>query len=185
MNPIQLICTVAILAHLSCVSDQAGQSTSWPEEDAVSVSWKLLNDATESTTKRTCIFTIRNNGTIPMSPGWTLFFNQFPTSFELPESAQDHYNIQLVNGDLYRLITLDSFPEIEPGQVQELTYQWPVRLFKRSHAPNGVFFVDSDNIVHSVESFELEPTPAGITFETSHGAEPIQITPQKRYRQKV
>jgi len=185
MNPIRLIYTVAIVAHFSCKSNLSEQTSSWPEDEHVSVTWQLLNDATRASSDKTCIFRIENKGYTPISPGWKLFFNQFPTSFNVPDSAQDLYDIRLVNGDLYQLVALDSFPEIAPGEVQELKYRWPVRMFKQSHAPHGVFFVDRNENTHEVTDFKLEPTPTGMTFETSHGAEPIQITPAKRYLQNL
>lgn len=165
----------------SC-TDTTTESHNWPDQDRITVTWQLNDDAVEGDNKRTSKFIITNESSIPIPTGWQLFFNQFPTSFYLPAKAEMMYDISPMGGDLYRISTLDSFPEIPAGESRAITYQWPVGMVKNTHTPHGLFFVSADGKVHNVTNYKQEPVPQSLSFSNQGVPEPLHYSAEKRYR---
>lgn len=158
-----------------CVSDDhsegAGQRASH-----IHLTWSLLDDALLGDDKRTSIFTLTNQSYTPLPPGWTIYFSQFPHSVYLPAAAINLYSLEQVNGDLYKLQTLDSFPTISAGGTYEFSYQWPVRIFKYSHGPLSPYIQWPDGSVEILSNFELLEVPPSLSFMTETGEKKMQKT---------
>ncbi len=176
-----LLLIVTILA--GCRQDQATDSSIWPNEDRIAVSWTLIDDALDGDDKRTSFFEITNLSDTIIHPGWELYFSQFPTSFYLPGEATNSYEIGEVSGDLYKISTLDSFPVIAPGASVRIKYQWPITFIKKTHGPQGLFFSLPDGQVKDVTNYEIRPIPPTMAFATNSGQEPLHISAEKRYAQ--
>ena len=155
----------------------------WPGDDEVRVVWRLLDDAVSGDNKRTSSFTIINEGDTTISdPGNCTLVNCLPPSI-YPLHAENKYDIEAMGGDLYRIVALDSFPDIPAGGLQTVTYQWPVGMIKKTHCPHGLFFVLGDGSVHNVTNYMQEPIPASLTFDKGGKKEPIYISAEKRFDQ--
>ena len=181
MDLIRFALVVSFLYLMGCHRPGVSTNLSWPPDGQIEVIWKLIDDATPNDDKRSSLFKIINRSDVPMPPGWQLSFSQFPTTFYLPPSAEDRYELTVVGGDLCKIQTLDSFPIIAPGDSALITYQWPVRMIKHSHAPHGLYFVLADQSVQNVTSFSHDPIPNSFTFDSNTGPEPIHISAAKRF----
>ena len=180
MKSILLHC-FAILFLFSCKSDHAENIDKPPVND-LSLEWTLIDDALEGDDKRTSYFTLTNQSSIALAPGWTIYFSQFPSTIYLPLEAENKYNIESVNGDLYKLESLDSLPAIGPGEKLEFRYQWPVRIFKYSHAPLNPYIEWPDHTTADIQEFQYSPIPQTLTFMTATGEKSMQKTAEEIYQ---
>lgn len=176
-----MIFLFAVVMLTGCTGEGDKSLTSWPGESNVSITWQLMDDAVEGDNKQTSSFTISNQGDTHISSGWNLYFNQFPTTFYIPAQAEDLYDIESMGGDLYRIVALDSFPDILPGSSEKINYQWPVGMINKTHTPHGLFFVLRDGSVHNITNYIQQPFPQTLSFSTPNGNEPLHISSEKRY----
>ncbi|MDH3651419.1 MAG: carbohydate-binding domain-containing protein, partial [Saprospiraceae bacterium] len=186
MNRI-LLMLLSCLSAIACnISDSEDELIVFPKTEQIAVSWKVIDDALEDDDRRTSQFSIQVNGdqSLP-SGGWSLYFNQFPHAIYLSPSQEKLFQVENINGDLYRILPSDSFPRVESGEVVQLGYKshWP--LVKKTHGPKGVFFVVQEGTPHervvSVINFEILPFPSQITYSTSRGKIPVHHSADIRY----
>jgi hexosaminidase len=184
MKPIALLAGFCFLL-LSCQSDHHNDNPIFPPGERIIINWKLLDDAVSGDDKYSTIFTIFNGSdTIFPNKGWSLFYNQLPTALYLPPDADNVVEINNINGDLYQISPLDSFPLIMPGEQYDIRFQSTYQLVKKSYAPHGLFFVVNSNNserVVPVTNFNITPFAETHTFKRQGKSIPLSLPPETRY----
>ncbi len=167
----------------SC-QNQKTQSTPWPNDEDLELTWQLSDDAAEGDDKRTATFTLTNKGTVSLpAEGWALYFSQFPLQLYFPVGSEEKYIMNNVGGDLYEIKPLEDFPRLEPDSSVTITYQSNFRFIKSSHAPRGPYILrlDGDNPSLIDVSYEILEHPAEMTFNSASDVKKVHISAEERF----
>ena len=175
------------LSFIFCFScSRPAKEIAFPSSNSLRITWEVLNDALENDDRRTNKFSITNQSdTAFPHQGWSLYFNQFPHAIYIDPSQEMVFEIEHVNGDLYRIEPGDSFPIIGPNETVAISYKshWP--LVKKTHGPKGPFFVvgrDTRNErVVAITNFEILDFPRDIEYNSIKGNLPAYLTAEDRF----
>lgn len=83
-------------------------------------------------------FTLRNTGSQPIAPGWTLWF----TAIGETEAANPAFPVERVTGSLFRLKPVEA-PALAPGQAISFAIEHPGAVLRDDKGPNGPYLVQS------------------------------------------
>jgi hexosaminidase len=146
--------SVLLLNTLAAVAMPV-KSISNPTEDggsallSLSLHWELQGNEMQPRAAHQASFTITNTGSVPLEPGWTLYFNAIYVNASA-QSLTPGATLQHLSGDFFRFATDPSAGSLLPGDSVRLDYRSGGFLMKNKQVPEGAYFVPAGE-VHAVQ----------------------------------
>jgi hexosaminidase len=137
------ILTGSVLILSSCTSKQKKYNAI---VENIAISWEITGIIGQQST---AAFIIENKGkTVLKNSNWILYFNQIGSR---PSRVDDTtlVTFEHINGDFFRMIPGKSF-SLKQGEKITIAYTCSGRIIKESHAPDGLYFIFTDNNVAEV-----------------------------------
>ncbi len=130
----------ALLIGLTCVqADAFSVDTKFNAHD-LSISWEVIQNNKPANGQSLNVLTITNNGKNTLSAsGWKLYFN----SARMIASATPTGNarIDFINGDLFGLVPINTFPELKPGASVRVEFVAEDLVVNTTDGPEGFYLV--------------------------------------------
>jgi hexosaminidase len=116
-----------------------------PETDEMHITWEVIsNTYNKDQAAVKARFTIVNySEAILNDENWILYFNQSPR-YVLHSGVSSGAQVEHINGDWYRIFPEEGF-ELMPGEKFSFTYECSYWWIKESDAPQGLYFVFTNN----------------------------------------
>jgi hexosaminidase len=136
---------------------------------SITTSWTCVSNLDHQDRFSAC-FTLRNTGTSPIAPGWTLYFNACRKI--IPGSVAAGFTIDHVNGDLFclRATGADAW---QPGHAFDIAYAARHWAISATDAPLGLYLIDADGAVTDLG----DPIIAPFATPQQRHRGPLDITP--------
>jgi len=135
-----------------CSSGEEGATI---EPSSVSVSWNVLSNYEDGGNFRS-VLTFENKGEEALpAEGWSLYLNSIRPL--VAESLAPDFELELINGDFFKLTPTASFAGLEPGESYELEYLSRFHAIKFTDAPQGFYFVFDDGRIENIGDVIVEP----------------------------
>ncbi|MBT8312354.1 MAG: hypothetical protein HKP23_05920, partial [Flavobacteriaceae bacterium] len=110
----------------------------------IRVEWELIGNYNSDQQGATAQFSLYNESKFALNgSNWVLFFNMAPRNI-LPAGNTTLADVMHINGDWYKLVPRNDF-SLQPGEMQELSYNFAGCYKKESDAPSGLYMVFYDD----------------------------------------
>ncbi len=88
-------------------------------------------------------FVLKNISDVPLEKGWVIYYSQLPREILQEESAL--VKLEVVNANFFKMYPVENFRSLAPGDSLTITFCCTNGLKKKSHAPEGTYWVSQAN----------------------------------------
>ncbi len=150
------------------------------ETSGIEMDWELLSNYEPDNNFR-AVLTIHNQSDDALSAsGWSLYFNSIRPL--VAESLLPDFQLELINGDFFKITPTENFSAIEPGESREIEYLGRFFSIKASDAPQGFYFVFDDGLIKTVDSVHVKPFERDEQVNRSEGDFVEVPTPESDFK---
>lgn len=150
----------------------------------VAIQWEVIENNYQNKTQTLSAFTLTNKGKTPLpASGWSVFFN-FVRGIK-SGSATGNVQIDLVNGDFFRLSPSASFMLLKPGTSVRVEFVSDAWILNFTDAPSGLYWVwdAQPQTGISLTNFTVKPSTNPKQTTRFPGDKPGFVSPQTVYEQ--
>jgi len=113
-----------------------------PDGAELELTWNVLSN-TLADDRCLLELSLSNRGHQPLvGQGWAIYFNG--VNRPDPKSSTGGARVEVVNGDVYRLVPTAEFGNLEPGQTRRIRYVASGWAIQRTDCPRGAYIVYAD-----------------------------------------
>lgn len=173
---------LSIAGTLPAVAQSAPDPAHQAIVNGISLHWQVDSNGLDPAGQYTSHIDLKNAGDTALpAAGWALYFN-FELNIEhLPTTAA--FNIERVNGDLYRISPNQHFHGLAKGESLSIPLTYDSAILSYSQAPGGYFFVfNGTEPIALPQSAVSKLIPADQMFRGKTDKVPPS-TPETRYSQ--